>query len=250
MRRLDGKVALVTGGAGGIGSAICKTLAACGANVVVGYNASASAANQLAQSLPCTNQRHEALRAPVTQSVGLQELAEAIDRIYGRCDILVNSHGATKFVAHHDLDALDDALIDTILTTNVRGTFATVRALRGLLARHDDGLVVNISSISAQLALGSNVMYCASKAALDNMTRSLARALAPKIRVVSLSPGLVKTEFTNTFDPAWLERYVAATPLQRAIHPEEIGQAVVAIATMLKAATGIVIPVDGGRTLT
>jgi 3-oxoacyl-[acyl-carrier protein] reductase len=250
MQRLDGKVAVVTGGAGGIGSAICQTLAACGASVVVGYNTSASAAEKLANSLASAGQRHAALCAPVTNSAGLHELAKAIDHRYGRCDILVNSHGTTKFVAHHDLDALDDTLIDTILATNVRGAFATVRALRGLLARHDDGLVVNISSISAALALGSNVMYCASKAALDNMTRSLARALAPKIRVVSLSPGLVKTEFTNTFDPAWLERYVAATPLQRAILPEEIGQAVVAIATMLKAATGIVIPVDGGRTLT
>jgi 3-oxoacyl-[acyl-carrier protein] reductase len=249
MQRLDGKVAVVTGGAGGIGSAICQTLAACGANVVVGYNASATAAEKLAGSLPSAAQRHTALRAPVTDSAGLAALAQAIDRTYGRCDILVNSHGTTKFVAHHDLDALDDSLIDTILATNVRGAFATIRALSGLLARHDDGLVVNISSISAALALGSNVMYCASKAALDNMTRSLARALAPAIRVVSLSPGLVKTEFTNTFDPAWLERYVAATPLQRAILPEEIGQAVVAIATMLKAATGIVIPVDGGRTL-
>lgn len=82
------------------------------------------------------------------------------------------------------------------------------------------------------------------------MTRSLARALAPKIRVVSLSPGLVKTDFVNTFDPAWLERYIAATPLQRVILPEEIGQAVVAIATVLPAVTGVILPVDGGRTLT
>ncbi len=250
MQRLDGKVALVTGGAGGIGSAICRTLAEHGATVVVGYHSSAAAARHLAKSLPVTSQRHEARSAVVTDGAALRELALDIDRLHGRCDILVNCHGATKFIPHHDLDALDDTLIDTILSTNVRGSFATVRAMRALLERHSNGLVINISSISAALALGSNVMYCASKAALDNMTRSLARALAPRIRVVSLSPGLVKTDFVNTFDPAWLERYIEATPLQRVILPEEIGQAVVAIATVLPALTGVVIPVDGGRTLT
>ncbi|MFN0305776.1 MAG: SDR family NAD(P)-dependent oxidoreductase [Burkholderiales bacterium] len=250
MQRLNGKVALVTGGAGGIGTAICRTLAEHGASVVVGYHASEAVARQLAASLPATDQRHEARAAPVTDSAALHALAADIDRSFGRCDILVNCHGATKFVEHHDLDALDDALIDTILATNVRGSFATVRAMRALLERHGNGLVVNISSISAALALGSNVMYCASKAALDNMTRSLARALAPKIRVVSLSPGLVKTDFVHTFDAAWLERYIAATPLQRVILPEEIGQAVVAIATLLPAVTGVILPVDGGRTLT
>ncbi len=249
MQRMNGKVALVTGGAGGIGAAICRTLAEHGVSVIVGYHASETAARQLAASLPGTDQIHAARAAPVTDSEALGVLAADIDRIYGRCDILVNCHGATKFVEHHDLDALDDALIDTILATNVRGSFATVRAMRALLERHGNGLVVNISSISAALALGSNVMYCASKAALDNMTRSLARALAPKIRVVSLSPGLVKTDFVNTFDPAWLERYIAATPLQRVILPEEIGQAVVAIATVLPAVTGVILPVDGGRTL-
>ncbi len=249
MQRLNGKVALVTGGAGGIGQAICKTLAEHGAAVVVGYNASEQAARRLAASLPAAEQPHQALAAVVTDGASLSRLAMDIDRSYGRCDILVNCHGTTKFIAHHDLDALDDGLIDAILSTNVRGSFATVRAMRALLERHGNGLVVNISSISAALALGSNVMYCASKAALDNMTRSLARALAPRIRVVSLSPGLVKTDFVNTFDADWLERYVAATPLQRVILPEEIGQAVVAIATVLPAVTGIVLPVDGGRTL-
>ena len=104
----------------------------------------------------------------------------------------MNCAGTTRFVPHSDLDGLDDELINTILATNVRGAFATVRAFRPLLEKSPlpgGGVVVNLSSAAGNIAIGSNVMYCASKAALDNMTKSLARALAPRIRVVSVSPG-------------------------------------------------------------
>ena len=157
--------------------------------------------------------------------------------------------GITRFVAHADLDGLDDSLIDDILATNVRGAFAAVRALRPLLQRHGDGLVINMSSIAATTATGSNIMYCASKAALDNMTKSLARALAPAIRVVSLAPGLVDTEFVKQLDQAWRDDQAARTPLKRLALPEEVARAVVVIATGLTFTTGAIIPVDGGRPL-
>jgi len=144
---------------------------------------------------------------------------------------------------------LDDALIDEILATNVRGAFATVRALYPLMRRGGDALVVNISSIAAVTAMGSNVMYCASKAALDNMTKSLARALAPEIRVVSVSPGLVDTEFVRKMSQAWRDEQAARTPLKRLATPQEIARAVAAMATSLTFATGVIIPIDGGRPL-
>ena len=109
-----------------------------------------------------------------------------------RLDLMVNNAGITRSVPHSDLDALDDALIDDIFRVNVRGAIATVRAMRPLLAAEGGGLVVNISSVAGRTALGSNIAYCASKAALDNVTMSLARALAPQIRVVSVSPGWVE----------------------------------------------------------
>ena len=130
--------------------------------------------------------------------------AEVAER-YERCDVLVNCAGTTRFVPHGDLDGLDDALIEEILTTNVRGSFAAVRALLPLLresTRPGGAVVINISSIAARTAMGSNVMYCASKAALDNMTQSLARALAPAVRVISVSPGLVDTEFVKSLIPS------------------------------------------------
>lgn len=253
MTTLDGRVAVVTGGAGGIGEAICRGLARAGCAVVVGYNSSEGPAQELAAQLPAASLPHRALKAPVTDSSALAALADTVQRSYGRCDILVNCAGTTRFVAHADLDALDDALIDQILSTNVRGPFAALRALRSLLAapRADgsSGLVVNISSIAAVTAMGSNVMYCASKAAVDNMTKSLARALAPQVRVLSVSPGLADTEFVKSMDPGWRDEQASRTPLRRLARPEEVAAAVVAAATHLTFTTGAVIPVDGGRPL-
>jgi 3-oxoacyl-[acyl-carrier protein] reductase len=243
-------VALVTGGAGGLGSAICHKLADAGFRVVVGYNRSAESAHSLANSL--AGQGHSARQAPVTASAQLAALASGISKDYGRCDVLVNCAGITRFVRHADLEALDDELIDRILATNVRGAFAAVRAFRPLLEKSPlvgGGVVINISSAAATLAMGSNVIYCASKAALDNMTKSLARALAPRIRVVSVSPALVDTEFVKSMDRGWHDEQGARTPLGRLATPEEIANAVVAAITSITFATGSILLVDGGRSL-
>lgn len=243
-------VAVVTGATGGLGAQICRTLAHAGYRVVAGYRTSAGTALALVESLP--NDGHCALSASVTDSAALRQLAVDVDARYGRCDVLVNCAGTTRFVEHGDLDGLDDALIDDVLTTNVRGPFAMVRALRPLLARSDlpgGSVVINISSIAAQTAMGSNVIYCASKAALDNLTKSLARALSPQIRVVSISPGLVDTEFVKSMDVAWRDEQANRTPLGRLAQPEEIAQAVLATVRDLRFTTGCVLPVDGGRPL-
>ena len=243
-------VALVTGGAGGIGAAICTALAAAGFAVAVGYRKSVDEANKLAASLPGNG--HRAVEARVTDSAQLTQLAQTIQAHYGRCDVLVNCAGTTRFVPHAALDQLDDALIDEILATNVRGTVAAIRALLPLLQvspMKSGGVVINISSIAARTAMGSNAMYCASKAAVDNLTMSLARALAPRVRVISVSPGLVDTEFVKSMDPAWRNEQAARTPLGRLADPAEVAAAVVAAITTLTFTTGAVIAVDGGRPL-
>jgi 3-oxoacyl-[acyl-carrier protein] reductase len=243
-------VAVVTGGAGSMGTVICGALAREGLRVVVGFNRSAQKAQLLAASLP--GEGHVALPAPVTDTAGLAGLAAEIDGRYGFCDVLVNCAGVTRFVPHGDLDALDDALIENILSTNVRGPFATVRALRPLLEKSKQpggAVIVNISSIAALTAMGSNVIYCASKAAVDNMTKSLGRALAPRVRVVSVAPGVVDNDFIRSMDPRWLEEQVGRTPLKRLAAPEEVASAVVAAIKHFTFTTGAVIPVDGGRPL-
>lgn len=253
MQHLSGQVAVVTGGAGGLGEAICLGLAQAGCAVVVGYNNSKSAAEALVQRLAPGALQHAAMRCPVTDSGALAELAESVRQRWGRCDILVNCAGTTRFVPHADLDALDDDLIDQILGTNVRGSIAAVRAFRTLLeassSSERSSLVVNISSIAAVTAMGSNIAYCASKAAVDNLTKSLGRALAPSIRVLSVSPGLADTDFVKSMDRTWRDEQANRTPLKRLALPEEVANAVIAAATHMTFTTGAVIPVDGGRQL-
>lgn len=241
------RVAVVTGGAGGIGAGICEVLARAGARVAIGFRDSDEKARALAHRLP--GGPHRVVRAPVTDSAALAACAREVETSWSRCDLLVNCAGTTRFVPHADLDALPDELFDAIFTTNVRGPFATIRAFRALLARTPGALVVNISSVAARIAMGSNVAYCASKAAVDNMTQSLARALAPDIRVVSVAPGLVETGFISGLDPAWLAQQRERTALGCLATPEQIGLAVLIAAVGLPSTTGAVLPVDGGRAL-
>ena len=247
MSSLNNKVAIITGGAGGIGSAICQRLAEAGASVAITYNKNEKKASDLLNSLSGSN--HSVFHAPVNDSATLNALAAFLREKYGKLDILVNNAGITTPVAHDDLDSLSDEWIDKIFATNFRGAFAMVRACKNLLTRSDDALVINISSIAAVSGIGSNVAYCASKAAMDSMTRSLARALAPKIRVVSVSPGLVLGEYVKTFDPSFLKNQLESTPLNRLAKPEDVADVVYALATTLKFTTGSIIPVDGGRLL-
>jgi 3-oxoacyl-[acyl-carrier protein] reductase len=244
---LEGRVAVVTGATGGIGSAVCRRLASAGARVVAGFRRGEPAARSLIETLPGTN--HAAIRADVTDSAALARFAEEVGARYGGVDLLVNSVGRTRFVPHADLSALDDDLIDEIFRTNWRGPFATIRALKDLLAKSGDALVVNVSSVAGVTGIGSNVAYCASKAALNAMTISLGRALAPAIRVVSVSPGVVETEFIKGLDESWRREQMSRTPLGRLASPEDVADAVVAAATTLRCSTGCIIPVDGGRPL-
>ena len=244
---LAGKVALVTGGAGGIGAAISRELAGAGARMVITYRDNRARAEALIASLPGSG--HRVSSASVLDSPALATLAQEITREQGRLDILVNNAGITRVVPHADLAALDDATIDAIFNTNWRGAFATVRAFRDLLAAHGEGVIVNISSIAGNTAVGSNIAYCASKAALDNLTRSLARALAPAIRVLSIAPGWVDGEYAARADPAYLQQQIERTPLGRIANPKDVALAVLAVCGALGFTTGAIIPVDGGRPL-
>jgi len=247
MTRLKGQVAVVTGGGGGIGSAICRRLAEAGASLVITWHRDETKAAAVAASLP--NSGHLVIHCPVDDSGAQARLAQTISDRYGRLDILVNNAGITRPVPHADLDALDDALIDRIFRVNWRGAFASIRALKPLLMAHDGGVVINISSIAGRTGVGSNVAYCASKAALDSMTRSLARALAPQIRLLSVSPGWVNGEYAQRMPRGLIAEQEAKTPLGRIAEAEDVAAAVYAAIAHLKFSTGDIIPVDGGRPL-
>ncbi|HTW53318.1 MAG TPA: SDR family oxidoreductase [Stellaceae bacterium] len=245
--RLDGKVAVVTGASSGIGRESAKLFAAAGARVVVGYNRGADRANHVVAALAGTG--HKAVRLPLEDTAQIRKVAAGVEAEFGRCDILVNSAGFTRMVAHHDLEALDDDLIDQVLTANVRGPFATIRAFAPLLKASGDGVIVNISSGAATAGTGSSIIYGASKAALNTMSMALARVLGPEIRVIVVAPGLVHTGFVPGRTEEMMAKSAAATPLKRAIEPEDVALAVIGCVTHLTHTTGSIIAVDAGRHL-
>jgi 3-oxoacyl-[acyl-carrier protein] reductase len=243
----DRRVTLVVGGSGGIGSATSRLLAERGHRVIVGYNANRAAADEVVGSL--TGLGHASLQIQVTDAASVSAAARWITDDVGRLDALVNSSGVTRPVPHADLDGLDDDLIDEIFRANWRGPFAVIRALLPLIRRSPAAVIVNISSIAGVTGIGSNVAYCASKAALDSMTRSLARALAPEVRVVSVSPGWVEGAYAQRMAPQMLDEQRRATPLQRLAGEDDVARAVLASMELLTMTTGSIIPVDGGRPL-
>lgn len=242
---LKDKVAVITGASGAIGAATAHRMAEAGAKIVVGYNTKPDAADAVAKALP--GDGHMTLRIPMLETPLIREAAAIVAREYGRCDILVNSAGFTRMVAHHDLEALDDDLIDAIFAANVRGPFATIRAFVPLLKQSGSGVIVNISSVAAITGSGSNIAYGASKAALDTMSLSLARVLGPKIRVMTVSPAAVDTAFVPGRTTAMVEKVAASTPLKRVVQADEVAQAVMAAVVNLTSTTGWIIPVDGGK---
>ena len=242
---MQGKVAVILGGSGGIGRTTSALFAREGARVVVGYGHGRETAEQLVASLP--GEGHFAAEVHMEDTASINRLAETVAARAGRADVLVNGAGFSRAIPHDDLDALEDEFIDRMFAVNWRGQFAAIRAFRKLLDQSDDGLVVNISSISGVSGSGSNLAYCAVKAATDSMTRSLARALAPRIRVMSVSPSAVDTQFVPGRDAAYNAKAAALTPLKRIATPDDVGRAILACATMLTYSTGSIILVDGGR---
>ena len=161
--------------------------------------------------------------------------------------MLVNNAGMTHFVAHTDLDALTDAVWDEILQVNVKGAFYCIRAAMPLL-KAAKGSVVNVSSIAGLTGQGSSIPYAASKAALNCMTQSLARAFGPDVRVNAVAPGPINTRWMAGRE-AMVAKYLEQTPLGRAAEPDDIADAVVYLATGTTLTTGQVLVVDGGRTM-
>jgi 3-oxoacyl-[acyl-carrier protein] reductase len=247
---LKDKVALIVGGAGGIGAATARRFSESGARVVITNRAGpgkAATANALLATF--TGEGHSAFTADVADTTTLIALREAVVARYGRLDILVNTAGFTKSVPHSDLDALDDDLIDRMFQVNWRGQFAAIRTFASLLKASGDGLIVSVSSIAGTTGSGSSIAYCATKAGIDVMTKSLARALAPQVRVLGVAPGVVDTGFVPGRGADFNAKTSATTPLKRVATAHDLAEAILCCATHLTFSTGTTIVVDGGRSL-
>ena len=245
--RLDGQVAVITGGNGSIGGATARRLALLGARVVLLQREATVKSNALLDTLPGSD--HFAVEASVTDSASLKAAAEQVMARTGGATMLVNAAGFTRPVAAADLDALSDELIDSIFAVTWRGMFASIRAFAPQMKQRGEALVVNLSSIAAFTGIGSNLAYAAAKAAVDATTKALAKTLGPQIRVVAVSPGVVDMAFVPDRDASFNERVGAQLPLRRVAVADDVAAAVAACATSLRYATGSIFVVDGGRHL-
>ena len=245
--KLQGQVAIVTGGGTGMGRGISARLAAEGAKVLVNYRASADAANEVVAEIAGNGGEAVAHAANVQHDDEVRAMVGAVEARWGRLDILVNNAGWSKLTPHWKLDELTDEIWDRTLNTNLRGAFYCSRAAVPLMRRNGGGSIVNNASASAYNAAGSSIVYSASKAAMVNMTKSLARALAPDIRVNAIAPGLVHTRFAGWPDEAF-EQGRQHSPLGRIASVEEVASTVLFLAADATAITAETILIDCGST--
>jgi len=252
---LNGRVALVTGGAGGIGGAAVRALAKAGVSgVAINYRKSAKEAEELAAEIERGGVKALAVQADVTNDAQVRAMIGKIREEFGRLDILINNAGVTHWVKVSDLEGLTDAMWDEILDVNVKGPFRCTRAAAELLAVHQ-GMVVNVSSISGVLSPStmSSLAYATAKAALIHLTKGLAIALAPKIRVNCVAPAFTDTPWMRDHYGANYQQVIAQAsagyPLQRIATPDEVAGAILGLITGGDFVTGQTLIVDGGLSL-
>ncbi len=247
----DRRVAVITGSATGVGSATARLLAGKGWNVVVNYTKSEKEARETEAACRAAGAETRLVRADVAQDADCRRLAGAALEAWGRIDALVNSAGTTKFTAHADLEGLSAEDFQRIYAVNVVGPFQMARACAAAMKRQGRGAVVNVSSISGVTGLGSSIAYAASKAALNNMTVTLARVLGPEVRVNAVCPGMIEGRWLREGlgDQAYefmRQRYTDAAPLRRTAKPEEIAEAVAWLVEGAANVTGETLLLDGG----
>jgi 3-oxoacyl-[acyl-carrier protein] reductase len=239
------KVAIVTGGSSGIGAAAAGELAKRGWQVAITYSRDAAKAQKAAAECGAL-----AVQGDISEDAACRKVVKAVLAKYGRIDALVNNAGTTKFIKHSDLEALSGEDFLEILRVNVVGTFQMTRACAPVL-KESRGCVVIVSSVAALLGTGSSIAYAASKAALNTMSFSLARTLAPEVRVNVVAPGFVKTPW----QVAWHgdegvaqaeRRYAEMAPLKAAPTTQDVAETIAWLVEGARSVTGEVLYVDGG----
>jgi NAD(P)-dependent dehydrogenase (short-subunit alcohol dehydrogenase family) len=241
------KVALVTGSATGAGRAIALRFARRGFAVAVNYSRSEREARETLAEIEKLGVPAILCQATVGDDAQVRAMVDRCGAELGGLDVLVNNAGTTHFIPHGDMEAVTDAIWDEIFQVNLKGAFYACRAAMPLLKARQ-GNIVSVSSVAGLQGHGSSIPYSASKAALNCMTQSLARACAPDVRVNAVAPGPILTR--------WLEGHmdhvnkaIAQTPLQRAASPDDVADVVEFLALGTTLMTGQVVVVDGGRTM-
>ncbi len=241
------KVALVTGSATGVGRACAVRFAKLGYAVALNYSKSEADAKETAELVRACGVPVLLHRATVGDDTQVRAMIARVKQELGGLDVLVNNAGTTHFVSHTDLDALTDEVWDEIFQVNLKGAFYCTRAAMPHLQERK-GNVVNITSVAGLTGQGSSIPYAASKAALNCVTQSLARAFGPDVRVNAVAPGPILTRWLAGRE-AQVEKYLEQAPLKRAADPDDVADTVIYLATGTTLTTGQVLVVDGGRTM-
>jgi 3-oxoacyl-[acyl-carrier protein] reductase len=241
------RVALITGGGTGVGRATALKLAARGYDVAINYSRSEEEAKATAAEARQAGVRAIVLPCDVSDDGQVRGMLDRLRQEFGRLDVLVNNAATTQFIEHSDLEALTEEIWDRILAVNLKGPFFVARAAIPLL-RVQGGVIVNVASVAGLAGAGSSIAYAASKGGLITLTRSLARAFAPTIRVNAVCPGVILSRWLDDH-PEMIEAAIKITPLKRASTPEDIADAVCFLACDAGMMTGQALVIDGGRTM-
>jgi len=241
------RVALITGAATGIGRAISWRLASLGFAVVVNYSKSRQEAEETADGIQERGGEALLVQANVADDSAVKQMVEQASAKFGNLDLVVNNAATTHFVDHQDLDGLTEVVWDEILDLNLKGTFYVCRASMPIL-KASRGNIVNIASVAGLAGSGSSIAYAASKGGVITMTKSLAKAFAPEVRVNAVAPGPVQTRWLADHQDM-VEKAIKVTPLERVATPEDIADVVLFLANETSLMTGQVLVVDGGRTI-
>lgn len=243
----ENKVALVTGGGTGIGRATSLLLAQRGAMVAVNYSRSAVEAEDTVREIQQAGGIAVAIRADVSSDPEVRRMAERVAGEFGSIDMLVNNASVTRYIAMNDLDAVTEEAWDELFGVNVKGMFNCARAAAPYLKAGKQGAIVNVGSIAGITGKGSSLPYAVSKAAVHGLTKSLAHALAPDIRVCGIAPGAVATRWWEGQEER-MRSLITHLPLERISPPEEIAELICAILAQ-PSLTGQIITVDNGQTM-
>ncbi len=248
---VEGKAAVITGGGTGVGRATALKLAEQGCSVVVNYSRSKDEALATAAEIEARGVKGLAIQADVARDEDCRRLIETATGELGRLDVLVQSAGVTSFIPHPNLDDVKDEDWDRLMAVNVKGIFQCARAARAPMEAAGAGAIVNVSSVAGIAGVGSSIPYCATKAAVNSLTVTLARVLAPKIRVNAVAPGFITGRWLagglgDAYDVV-KKAMEGKAPLQRVCDPEDVADAILAFVTGSELLTGQVLPVEGGQ---
>ena len=248
--KIQGKAAVVTGASRGVGRATAIQLAQQGCAVMVNYSSSKDEAEGVVAEIRKAGGTAIPFQANVAEDSQCRAMIDAAAKEFGRLDILVNNAGTTRFIAYSDLQCVTDEAWESIIGINLRGPFQCIRAAAPLMRKAGEGEIVNVASVAGVAAMGSSVPYCASKAALINMTVSLARALGPAIRMNAVAPGFIEGDWLRQGLGEKYELQKAAISkravLGKVSQPEDIADAILAFITGSDMVTGQTVVVDGG----